>query len=48
MKLVIITTHLEHAHTTYWRRVRASQWLELAERIKVQQLCFDAQCTHMH
>eukprot|EP00434_Breviolum_minutum_P002965 symbB.v1.2.002604.t2/scaffold135.1/size305288/24 len=34
MKLVIITTHLEHAHTTYWRRVRASQWLELAERIK--------------
>lgn len=35
MKLVIITTHLEHAHSPHWRRIRESQWREIAERLKV-------------
>jgi len=34
MKLVIITTHLEHAHSPHWRRIRESQWREIAERLK--------------
>ena len=34
MKLVIITTHLEHAHSPHWRRIRESQWREIADRLK--------------
>ncbi|CAK8991204.1 unnamed protein product [Durusdinium trenchii] len=34
MDLVILTTHMEHAQTPKWRRVREQQWREVVDRVK--------------